>query len=69
MELTLYLTNGKTLRFENVTDLEQESYVTSLCTFNYVSAEDGKKKKMIFYSKSLLGLSVDKEDVNVIDLF
>lgn len=69
MELTLYLTNGKTLRFENVTDLEQESYVTSLCTFNYVSVEDGKKKKMIFDSKSLLGLSVDKEDVNVIDLF
>ena len=25
MELTLYLENGKTLRFENVTNLEQES--------------------------------------------
>lgn len=69
MELTLYLGNGKTLRFENVTDLEQESYVTSLCTFNYVSAEDGKKKKMIFDSKSLLGLSVDKEDFDVNSLF
>lgn len=69
MELTLYLGNGKTLRFENVTDLEQESYVTSLCIFNYVSAEDGKKKKMIFDSKSLLGLSVDKEDFDVTSLF
>lgn len=69
MELTLYLENGKTLVFENVNDLEQESYVTSLCTFNYVSVEDGKKKKMIFDSKSLLGLSVDKEDFDVNSLF
>lgn len=69
MELTLYLGNGKTLRFEKVTDLEQESYVTSLCTFNYVSVEDGKKKIMIFDSKNLLGLSVDKEDFDVSSLF
>ena len=69
MELSLYLENGKILIFENVTDLEQESYVTSLCTFNYVSVEDGKKKKMIFDSKSLLGLSVDKEDFDVNSLF
>lgn len=69
MELRLYLENGKILIFENVTDLEQESYVTSLCTFNFVSVEDGKKKKMIFDSKSLLGLSVDKEDFDVNSLF
>lgn len=69
MELRLYLENGKILIFENVTDLEQESYVTSLCTFNYVSVEDGKKKKMIFDSKSLLGLSVNKEDFDVNSLF
>ena len=69
MELRLYLENGKILIFENVTDLEQESYVTSICTFNYVSVEDGKKKKMIFDSKSLLGLSVNKEDFDVNSLF
>ena len=69
MELRLYLENGKILIFENVTDLEQESYVTSLCTFNYVRVEDGKKKKMIFDSKSLLGLSVNKEDFDVNSLF
>ena len=69
MELTLYLENGKTLRFENVTNLEQESYVTSLVTFNYVSASDGKKKRAIFSFRSLLGLSVDKEDFNVESLF
>ena len=69
MELTLYLENGKTLRFENVTNLEQESYVTSLVTFNYVSASDGKKKRAIFSFNSLIGLSVDKEDFDVNSLF
>ena len=69
MELRLYLENGEILIFENVTDLEQESYVTSLCTFNYVSVEDGKKKRAIFSFNSLIGLSVDKEDFDVNSLF
>ncbi len=69
MELNLFLENGKILIFENVTNLEQESYVTGLIIFNYVSVEDGKKKKMIFDSKNLLGLSVDKEDFDVNSLF
>lgn len=69
MELNLYLENGKILRFENVTNLEQESYVTSLVTFNYVSAYDGKKKRAIFSLNSLIGLSVDKEDFDVNSLF
>nr|DAS47333.1 MAG TPA: hypothetical protein [Caudoviricetes sp.] len=69
MELNLYLENGKTLRFENVTNLEQESYVTSLVTFNYVSEFDGKKKREIFSFNSLIGLSVDKEDFDVNSLF
>ena len=69
MELTLYLENGKTLRFENVTNLEQESYVTSLVTFNYVSASDGKKKRAIFSLNSVIGISTDKEDFDVNSLF
>ena len=69
MELTLYLENGKTLRFENVTNLEQESYVTSLVTFNYVSASNGKKKRAIFSLNNVIGLSVDKEDFDVNSLF
>ena len=48
MELTLFLENGKTLRFENVTNIKLDSYVTSMVTFNYVSASDGKKKKSEF---------------------
>ena len=69
MELTLYLENGKTLRFENVTNLEQESYVTSLVTFNYVNVEDGKKRMAIFSLNNVIGLSVDKEDFDVNSLF
>ncbi len=69
MELTLYLENGKTLRFENVTNIKLDSYVTSLVTFNYVSASDGKKKRAIFSFNSLIGLSVDKEDFDVNSLF
>lgn len=69
MELTLFLENGKTLRFENVTNLEQESYVTSLVTFNYVNVEDGKKRMAIFSLNNVIGLSVDKEDFDVKSLF
>lgn len=69
MELTLYLKNGKTLVFENVNDLEQESYVTSLVTFNYVNVEDGKKRMAIFSLNNVIGLSVDKEDFDVNSLF
>lgn len=69
MEINLYLENGKILIFENVTDLEQESYVTVLVTFNYVSMEDGKKKRAIFSLRNLIGLSVDKEDFDVNSLF
>lgn len=69
MELTLYLENGKTLRFENVTNIKLDSYVTSMVTFNYVSASDGKKKRAIFSFNSLIGLSVDKEDFDVNSLF
>ena len=69
MELTLYLENGEELVFENVTDLEQESYIKSLVAFNYVDVEDGKKKKAIFSFRSVIGLSVDKEDFDVNSLF
>lgn len=69
MELTLYLENSKTLVFENVNDLKQESYVTSLVTFNYRNVEDGKKRKAIFSLNNVIGLSVDKEDFDVNSLF
>lgn len=69
MELTLYLENGKTLRFENVTNIKQDSYITSMVTFKYISASDGKKKIVSFGLNSLIGISVDKEDFDVNSLF
>ena len=69
MELTLFLENGKTLVFENVNDLEQESYVTGLVTFNYVNGEYGKNRMAIFSLNNVIGLSVGKEDFDVNSLF
>lgn len=65
MELTLFLENGKLLIFENVTNLKKEDHFYNIITFNYVSVEDGKKKRALFRTKELAGLSVDKEDFDV----
>lgn len=65
MELTLYLENGKMLSFENVTGLERDLRYKNILTFNYVSAEDGKKGKVFFNIRNVIGLSVDKEDFDV----
>lgn len=69
MELTLYLENGKTLRFENVTGLERDLCYTNILTFNHVSVEDGEKGKAFFNIRNVIGLSVDKEDFDVNSLF
>ena len=47
MELTLFLENGKLLIFENVTNLKKEDHFYNIITFNYVSVEDGKKKRTL----------------------
>ena len=65
MELTLFLKKGKLLIFENVTNLKKEDHFYNIITFNYVSAEDGIKKRALFRNKELAGLSVDKEDFDV----
>ena len=69
MELTLYLENGKMLSFENVTGLERDLCYTNILAFNYVSVEDGKKGKAFFNIRNVIGLSVDKEDFDVNNLF
>ena len=53
MELTLYLENGEELVFENVTDFESVSYVNGLIKFNYISVQDGKKKRRFLISAVL----------------
>lgn len=69
MELIIFLKNGNTLKFEDVTNIKLDSYVTSMVTFNYVSASDGKKKKASFTFNSVIGISVDEEDFDVNSLF
>lgn len=69
MELTLFLENGKTLRFENVTNLKKEYRFDYVITFNYLSASDGQKKRAAFSTRNVLGLSVNKEDFDVDSLF
>ena len=59
----------KTLRFENVTNIKQDSYITSMVEFKYISASDGKKKRACFSLNSVIGISTDKEDFDVNSLF
>lgn len=69
MELTIFLKHGQTLRFENVKDLKKDNRFYSVITFSYTSMSDGEKKKAIFSTKDVLGLSVNKEDFDVSSLF
>ena len=60
MELTLYLENGKTLRFENVTILNDDG---EIIVFNYVSMSTGKTKSATINTEKILGMAVSsKED-------
>lgn len=69
MHLTIFLKHGQTLRFENVTDLKKDNKFYYVITFNYTSMSDGQKKRAIFSTKNVLGLSVNKKDFDVNSLF
>ena len=69
MHLTIFLKDGQTLRFEKVTDLKKDDRFYSVITFSYTSMSDGQKKRAIFSTKIILGLSVNKEDFDVNSLF
>ena len=69
MHLTIFLKDGQTLRFENVMDLKKDDRFYSVITFNYTSMSDGQKKRAIFSTKNVLGLSANKEDFDVNSLF
>ncbi|WP_455049742.1 hypothetical protein [Granulicatella adiacens] len=69
MHITMFLKNGQTLRFEDVTDLKKDNRFYSVITFSYTSMSDGQKKRAIFSTKNVLGLSVNKEDFDVNSLF
>lgn len=65
MHITMFLKNGQTLRFEKVTNLKKEEKFYNIITFNYLSMSDGQKKRALFCTKDVLGLSVNKEDFDV----
>ena len=69
MHLTIFLKHGQTLRFENVTGLKKDNQFYYVITFNYTTMSDSQKKRAIFSTKNVLGLSVNKEDFDVNSLF
>lgn len=61
MELTLYLENGKTFKFDNVTILSDDGKVI---IFNYVSMSTGKTKSATINTEKILGMAVSSEEGN-----
>lgn len=61
MELILFLENGKTLKFNNVTILNDDG---KSMDFNYVSMSTGKTKSATINTEKILGLVVSSEEGN-----
>lgn len=61
MELILFLENGKTFKFDNVTILNDDG---KEIVFNYVSVSTGKTKSSTINTEKILGLSVSSEEGN-----
>lgn len=61
MELTLFLENGKTFKFDNATIL---SMTMEFIEFSYVSMSTGKKKCATINAQKVLGLAISSEEGN-----
>lgn len=61
MELTLFLENGKTFKFDNVTILNDDC---ETIVFNYVSMSTGKTKSATINTEKILGMAVSSEEGN-----
>ena len=69
MELIVFLKNGETLKFENVSNVRfSTNFFTVLC-FDYLSASNHKKKSAAFNYVHLAGVSFEEELVDVDSLF
>ena len=69
MELIVFLKNGETLKFENVSNVRfSTNFFTVLC-FDYVSVSNNKKKSAAFNFVHLAGVSFEEELVDVDSLF
>lgn len=59
MELTLFLENGKTFKFDNVTILNDDG---ETIVFNYVSMSTGKTKSATINTEKTLGIAVSSKE-------
>ena len=59
MELTLFLENGKTLKFDNVTILSE---TMEFIEFTYVSMSTGKNKRATINAQKIMGLATSLEE-------
>ena len=70
MELIIFLKNGNTLKFKDVTELKRDYNYMNIITFNYVSASTHKKKSAMFFSNHIAGMSLEtKEGFDADSLF
>lgn len=70
MELIIFLKNGNTLKFKDVTELKRDYNYMNIITFNYVSASTHKKKSAAFISNHIAGMSLEtKEGFDADSLF
>ena len=59
-ELTVFLTNGNTLKFENITEFSFD-FLKDSVSFYYVSMSTGKKKYATLYLEKIVMFSYEKE--------
>ena len=70
MELIIFLQNGNTLKFKDVTELKRDYNYMNIITFNYVSASTHKNKSAAFISNHIAGMSLEtKEGFDADSLF
>ena len=59
MELTLFLENGKTFKFENATILSENN---DFIVFSYISMSTAKKKRATINATKILGMAISTEE-------
>lgn len=60
-ELTVFLKNGNTLKFENITGLDAFDLPKGILKFYYVSMSTGKKKYAKLYTNNIAMFSYEVE--------
>lgn len=69
MELIIFLKNGDTLKFENVSNVRFSTNFFTILRFDYVNATNHKKKSASFNYVHLAGVSFEEGLTDVNSLF